>query len=211
MRIHAQLPPDDQPGFTQEAWDAAAARAGAIGSGHPRIGVSAGDGHRSPDTGTSRRGRHPAPDPATAPGEDAHRPARVAAARAPPRSKCRCHPGAGSSPGPSPPTGRPRGIPARPDRPREWRTRPGVPRCGPPCRLGCFTARTGRGSNPGHTWSWVGAAGMGDGTLGFSAVGRVWIEVLARRRGCPGATARTWPSRRWPVRRRSATWPPGTG
>src|SRR4051794_15825869 len=36
--------------------------------------------------------------------------------------------------------------------------------------------------------------------------------MLVRRSGhCPIATARTWPSRRWPVRRRSATWPPGTG
>src|SRR3954467_13812876 len=69
-----------------------------------------------------------------------------------------------------------------------------------------------RGSKPGHTRSWVGAAGIGDGTFWLSPVGRVWTEVLAQRRGCcPGATARTWPSRRWPVRRRSATWPPGTG
>src|SRR3954462_6908194 len=69
-----------------------------------------------------------------------------------------------------------------------------------------------RGSKAGHTRSWVGAAGMGDGTFGFSPVRRVWTEVLARRSGrCPRAAARTWPSRRWPVRRRSATWPPGTG
>ena len=34
MRIHVQLLADDQAGFTQEAWDAAAARAGAGGSGH---------------------------------------------------------------------------------------------------------------------------------------------------------------------------------
>src|SRR4051794_14194691 len=38
----------------------------------------------------------------------------------------------------------------------------------------------GRGSKPGHTWSWVGAAGVGDSTFGFSPVGRVWTEVLAR-------------------------------
>jgi len=35
---------------------------------------------------------------------------------------------------------------------------------------------------------------------------RVWIEVLAQRRGCPGATARTWPFRPWRDRKRSATW-----
>ena len=56
-----------------------------------------------------------------------------------------------------------------------------------------------------------GAAGMGGGTLGLSTVVRVWTEVLARRPGCPRATARTWPSRRWPVQRPSAAWPPGTG
>jgi len=45
----------------------------------------------------------------------------------------------------------------------------------------------------------------------LSAVVRVWTEVLAQQRGCPGVTVRTWPFRRWRDRRRSATWLPGTG
>jgi hypothetical protein len=53
-------------------------------------------------------------------------------------------------------------------------------------------AQCRRGSKPGHTWSWVGAAGMGDGTVGLSSVGRVWTEVLAQRSSrCPRASART--------------------
>lgn len=42
MRVHVQLQPDDLPGFTQEAWDVAAARAGAIGSGH-RVSIGRDD------------------------------------------------------------------------------------------------------------------------------------------------------------------------
>jgi cytochrome c oxidase subunit 4 len=52
----------------------------------------------------------------------------------------------------------------------------------------------------------------GDGTFGLSPVRRVWTETLARQSGrCPRATARTSPSRPWPVARRSATWLPSTG
>src|SRR6187431_1223035 len=40
-------------------------------------------------------------------------------------------------------------------------------------RNGHGKVETRRGSKPGHTRSWVGAAGMGDGTLGLSSVGRV--------------------------------------
>ncbi len=69
----------------------------------------------------------------------------------------------------------------------------------------------GRGSNSGYTRCWVGGPRADDGTLTLSAVVRVWTEVLAQQRGCPGVTARTWQFRRWPARRRSAIWLPGTG
>lgn len=42
MRVHVQLLPDDQPGFTRQTWDAAAARAGAVGSGH-RVSIGRDD------------------------------------------------------------------------------------------------------------------------------------------------------------------------
>ncbi len=50
-----------------------------------------------------------------------------------------------------------------------------------------------RGSELGYTERRIGAAKADDGTLTLSAVVRVWIKVLGQRRGCPGATARTWP------------------
>jgi len=71
--------------------------------------------------------------------------------------------------------------------------------------------RKGRGSKRGYTRSRVDDATTDDGTLVPLGVVRVWIDVLARQRGCPGVIVRTWPFRRWRDRRRSAIWRPGMG
>ena len=64
---------------------------------------------------------------------------------------------------------------------------------------------------PGHTETKVGSGRTDDGTLTFSGVVGIWINVLAQQRGCLGATARTWPFKRWRDRKWSATWRSGTG
>ena len=71
----------------------------------------------------------------------------------------------------------------------------------PTCRL--LMSVPGRGSELGYTGRRIGAAKADGGTLTLSTVVRVWIKVLAQRRGCPGATARTWPFRPWRNQRRT--------